>query len=79
MLPFLKNKQVATLIRSQRGQSAQDLKPEMVTQSDGMPDGLMAVSEDLLKALEDKSAHGVAAALRKVYELCDVPAEEMPE
>ncbi len=67
-LPFLKPKSVASLIISQRKPDG-DIAPD---HSEDNPDsGLMACSEDLIRAVHAKDASAVTAALKAAYELMD--------
>lgn len=78
MLPFLKPKQVASVIVANRHPDP-DGTLESQGPEDEMHPGLMSAAEDLIRAVHSKDAHAVAGALQSAFEISDsMPHEEGP-
>jgi hypothetical protein len=76
MLPFLKPRQQTGLIVSTRKPDGGSEESHTEGQED---EGLHACSEDLIKAIHSKDAHGVTAAIKAAFEILDsMPHEEGP-
>lgn len=74
MLPFLKNKQMSSAIiaKTKPEGGVEDERKE-----DEMHPGLVAASEDLLRAVAAKDSLAVAEALQAAFEICEAyPHEE---
>lgn len=77
MLPFMKRKNLATLILAQRGKSDVEIKPEMKSPGDEIDPGLIEAAEDILRAINEKSPIVLAHALHAAFQICDaMPHEE---
>lgn len=72
MLPFLKPKNIASVIVASR---TPDGGTETKGTMDEMDPGLMSVAEDLIQAVHAKDAKGVVEALKSAQELLDVDDE----
>jgi hypothetical protein len=73
MLPFLDKKKVTQLIVNRKNGKDVELNPEM----GGDDDGLKAAAEDILRALESKSASDLAQAFKSAFQICDaMPHDE---
>jgi hypothetical protein len=76
MLPFLKPKKVAAVIVANR---QPDGSMESEGSEDEMDPGLMAVAEDLIRAVHGKDARAVAQALQAAFDIADsIPHVEGP-
>jgi len=61
MLPFLPKKNISSVLSA----------PVVVAEKSDMDQGLMQAGEDLLRAIESKSAHDVAKAIRAAFSILE--------
>jgi hypothetical protein len=73
MLPFLKERKIASVLVAKRSPEGEE------TTMPEVDEGLMAAAEDLIRAVHSKDAHAVASALKAAFEISDSqPHEEGP-
>lgn len=72
MLPFLEPKKIVSVISSRRGKNPDiEVNAEVEAPGQEMDAGLKAAAEDLLRALDTRSAIDLAKAFRAAFEICD--------
>lgn len=78
MLPFLKPKKISSIIIARRGKdTASEMSNETEAPSSKVHEGLKSAAEDVINAIESKSAIDLASALQSFFEMCgEMPAEE---
>jgi len=81
MLPWLQPKKAAGAIISRRGKTdLHNTKPEVDAPGAESNSELETACEDILRAIDERSVKGLAAAMQAAYEVCgDMPAESMDE
>lgn len=72
MLPFLKPEKMASVIVARRKKDG-SVEPQHA--EDQHPPELMSAAEDLIRAIHEKSASGVAAALKNALAIADSSEE----
>lgn len=78
MLPFMPSKKIAQVIVNKRGKDL-DQTAEVEAPSSDLSPELKSAAEDLLAAIQGKSAIGIAQALKAAFEQLDEePHEEGP-
>lgn len=77
-IPFLNPKKaVGVVISHRKGKLGIEVKSE---QGGDYPDGLKEACEDILRAVDERSVLGMAAAIKAAFEICDAyPNEESNE
>lgn len=70
MLPFMSKKKIAASIMQKHGKSL-DAASEVEAPNSSLPEGLKGAAEDIMQALQSKSAVDLASALHKAFMICD--------
>lgn len=80
MLPFLQPKKAVGVIISRRGKDLLDAKPEVNAPGVESNSELESACEDILRAIDERSVKGLAAAMQAAYEVCgDMPSESLDD
>lgn len=78
MLPWLEKKKSVTVYKSTKGKSPDmEMNSEVEAPDSEMDEGLKEAAEDILRAINSKSAMDLAKAIKSAFEICDsYPHEE---
>lgn len=76
MLPFLKPEKMASVIVARRKKDGSVLPEHAEGQH---PPELMSAAEDLIRAVQEKSASAVASALKNAFDVLEAREPEEPE
>lgn len=71
-LPFLNPKKTVSVIVAKRGKPpGTEVAPEVEAHGHELPEGLRGASEDILQAIDTRSAVDLGKALRRAFEACE--------
>lgn len=79
-LPFLDPRKAVSIIIAQRkGKGDLEVKDEKRAGTDGTDSGLVEAAEDILRAIDERSALSLAQAIKSAYEICESYEEDSEE